>query len=58
MCRYTFIHNILNLEARKGDWLASRSGRLIFWEITIGELRSIGEPLSRSECGGEKENIC
>jgi hypothetical protein len=27
---------ILNLEVRKGDWLALSSGRLIFWEITIG----------------------
>jgi hypothetical protein len=33
---------ILNLEARCCDWSTSCSGRLNFWEITIGKLRRVG----------------
>lgn len=33
---------ILNLEARCGDWSTLPSGRLNFWEITIGKLRRVG----------------
>lgn len=33
---------ILNLEVRCDDWSNLCSGRLNFWEITIGKLRRVG----------------